>query len=233
MLHWHVPPPQFHSLCESAASTVTRARSLRKSATITQTVLTKSSNVSLIMIKQEKTFSASPGSMGIDDEYEQTGRGRRAKDTVEIIALWKAEEGNQIKKTRKGYGGRERILWGNKRRGRGVKFKGRWPEMRENLLFHSFACGMMLRWPWERQQRTQEDPAPCEAGLSGLPGDSTHTQLLPQQSPCALLLKTACLLHQQRLQMEKDTNTTTAKQAERAWLWLTPFWLLQYENPQS
>lgn len=74
-----------------------------------------------------------------------------------------------------------------------VKFKVRCPEMGGNLLFHSLACGTMLYWPWERQQRTLEDPAPCEAGLSGLPGDSTHTQLLPQQTPLCSFIKDGLL----------------------------------------
>lgn len=71
----------------------------------------------------------------------------------------------------------------------------------------------------ERQQRTQEEPAPCEPGLSALHDQETaartrthtHTQNTAQQgscchnnSPCALLIGTACLARQQ--QGERQTH---------------------------
>lgn len=88
-----------------------------------------------------------------------------------VIALWKAEQEKQMKTKREIQGfvrinfldGKDRSceIWGKMLRNRG------------NLL--PFCLCMMLYWPWEKTQRTQEEPAPCEAGLSGLPGDSTHT----------------------------------------------------------
>lgn len=114
------------------------------------------------------------------------------------------------------------------------KMKGdKQTEKEEKLLFCGSCwccCGCSwhdtvlttLRWERlpERQQRTQEEPAPCELGLSALHGQETaHRQTLKaahqsscchNNPPCALLLGTACLVRQQQgPRREADTHTVT------------------------
>lgn len=130
------------------------------------------------------------------------------------IALRKAQEEKQIRETAKGYAGWVRqigrhILWLE------TESKFRKPNTRRTKIKRTpllgCNCGCLwhdtvlttLRWERlpERQQRTQEEPAPCELGPSALHGQETHThthrererekhtqgctpeQLLPQQSP--------------------------------------------------